>query len=1024
MQVSHLRAFVVAGLILLAPLAKAESGGILQRKFDHTAWRAREGAPTQIFALAQTNDGYLWLGTANGLFRFDGVHFELYRPPHDQRLLKVSVQSLLATPDGGLWVGYTLGGTSFIQDGQVQNLSMRSGTVWAFTLDSRGSLYAATSRGVFHYGSKGWGEPDESIGLNGAAYRFLVDSHGTVWMATDDFLYRKEVNQTRFEKTAINAGSNAGLALGPDGTVWITDGEGVRSVDESGKQPRYLAVGHYYDDLTFDHAGGLWAVSLLQGVVYAAHPGDALAAGITSIKAGVDGSTSHEGLSADTGNTVLTDREGNVWIATDDGLDRFREAALERAPLPSTYKGYALSPEPDGSMLIGTVTAGLQRLQLGKVSKVVAIPKEFTDQIECVLRAPDGKLWLGGSGVLGYLDHERFVSVPLSPRWKDAARDTQAMTVDHNGDLWMQIVAPLPLIRLHSGVWTPMDYPPGPKTAAVTLTTDHTGRVWAGYMDGLVAIYDKGQVTAFREKEGITVGNVTALYESGSQMWIGGERGLEANTDGHFVQAKFVGDQPITGISGLIRLADGSLWVNSLEGVLRVPSEEVEHFLSDPGYGMNYRIFGSLDGLYGKAPQLRPLPSIAQSPDGRLWFATANGAFWLDPSKLPSNKVLPPVHITAILADGASINPIGDVNLPKGTRNLEFDYTALSLTVPERVRFRYKLEGFDTDWQEAGTRRQAFYTHLPPAHYVFRVIACNDAGLWNNVGASLPLILPPTFLQSWYFKALAGFLAIFALWALVLYRIRQTAKAVRGRLYERFSERERIARDLHDTFFQGIQGLLLSFQSASRGLPSEDPTRKSFEETLAQSDRVMLEGRELVLDLRMRSVEGNELNREIEVAVVNSAKHSSAECRFHVSGEAKPMNGVVSEELYKISREALNNACRHSEATSIEIRVAYMESGPEIVIQDNGVGISREVLDRGGVPNHWGLPGIRERAKKIGGTVVIESAPGEGTRVRVTVPATTAYQTSIPVERRSVLDRLLGRDIELEIPREELKSSL
>jgi signal transduction histidine kinase/ligand-binding sensor domain-containing protein len=983
-------------LLTLCTSGIAVASELSLRQFDHTAWTLHDGAPSETFAVTQTTDGFLWLGTANGLFRFDGVHFELYQPAHGQQLPKVSVQSLLAMPDGGLWIGYTLGGASFLKSGAVENhenlLENRSGTIWSMAADADSSIWAATANGLVRISSGEWRDLDGYSGFDAAAaYHLFRDARGTLWVATEDVVYLLRRGSKTFIKTDFDAGPDATFAQSADGRLWVSTAHGVSALTEhDGKldKPRYVAMVSDLDDLHVDDDGALWAISTQSGVTRIPAPDDVLKLPAASRASRLERFDSTHGLSSDRGIAAFKDREGNIWVATADGVDRFRIRALNPAPLPSTFGFFALSAADDGSLLIGTESDGLQRLTATGTEKVANVPIE---RIACLLKAPDGKLWLGGMAELGYLDHGKFVAVPLPDELQDRNRDMQAMTMGPQGDLWVQNVSTHPIMRLHGKQWTPVTRPPhaGP---AVTMMADHQGRVWAGFMDNRLMLYDADKNLELGSAQGLAVGNVTALYESGQQVWVGGEKGLQVFQDDKPATAHFSGQEAIHGISGILRLEDGSLWLNSLPGVVQVPADEVEHFLRDPHYAMRYTLFNYLDGLSGKAPQLRPLPSITQTRDGRLWFATTNGAVSIDPRHIPKNRVVPPVSITEVRADEQSTEWISTVQLPKGTQNLEIDYTALSLSIPDRVRFRYRLDGFENDWQDADTRRQALYPHLPAGHYWFHVIASNNDGLWNETGAVLAIDLPPTFLQSLYFKALIVLLAIAALWAFYNIRLRRATAKTRARLYERFSERERIARDLHDTFFQGIQGLLLSVQSASRHLPAGDPTRKALEKTLLQSDQVMLQGRELVLDLRTQSTGINELGDDLKAAAAEFAPLCAAEFHLEIEGRPRALNSLVSDELYKLAREALNNAFRHARASRIDIQIRYLRNELALCVRDNGCGIDTKVLDQGGVTNHWGLPGMKERAAKIGADATILNRSEGGCEVHVRLSSRLAYR--------------------------------
>jgi signal transduction histidine kinase len=447
-------------------------------------------------------------------------------------------------------------------------------------------------------------------------------------------------------------------------------------------------------------------------------------------------------------------------------------------------------------------------------------------------------------------------------------------------------------------------------------------------------------------------------------------------------------------VSGVLETENGDLWMNGFSGITHVPAGELAHWLRDPKYTVSGEHLDALDGLPGLSAERIPEPSLAESSDGRLWFATTRGIAWLDPAALHQNRnrLPPPVLISSVLANGKPYPASSDLILPAHTERLEINYTALSLAVPERVLFRYKLENVDPDWQDVGTRRQAFYTRLPPGNYRFRVIACNNDGVWNETGASLGITIRPAFYQTWWFIALAALAAAALLWWAVRLRIAGIAHRLQERLAERLAERERIARELHDTLLQSLFGLTLRFHTAASQLAPGDPAREALDDALQQSDKVMQEGRERVLNLRARHTEIASLADALtEIANQLRAIHPA---HFHISvqGRPRPLDPVVREEIFLIGREALSNAFTHSEAQNIMVEIAYQGGALHLSVSDDGRGIDESVLKAGYRSGHWGLPGMRERANKMRGDLRVgrwnESG---GTRIDLYVPASIVY---------------------------------
>ena len=396
--------------------------------------------------------------------------------------------------------------------------------------------------------------------------------------------------------------------------------------------------------------------------------------------------------------------------------------------------------------------------------------------------------------------------------------------------------------------------------------------------------------------------------------------------------------------------------------------------------------------LDGVAPQLRPVPSAVEGGDGRVWFTTSKGAYWIDPKHIHRNMLPPTVLIQGLTSGGASYSLANDVRLPEHTTDLEIDYTALSLSIPSRVRFKYKLDGVDTDWKDAGNRRRAYYTNVPPGPHKFQVIAANEDDVWNNIGASAGFVVAPAFYQTRAFYTLCALGVMTLLWQLYRVRSHQLTQRVRRELSARIDERERIARDLHDTLLQSTQGLILLFQSFAARLSRPDPMRTQMEQALDQADHLLNEARDRVGDLRTTGLES-----DISLAItrVGDELFSGTPVHFRLTtlGVPRPLVSTVADDLYRIGREALTNAARHAQASDVEIDVVYEPAQFQLRIRDNGKGLDPSVMALNGRPHHYGLQGMRERAARIGGSFNMWSRDSAGIEIEVCVPAASAYDS-------------------------------
>jgi signal transduction histidine kinase len=392
-------------------------------------------------------------------------------------------------------------------------------------------------------------------------------------------------------------------------------------------------------------------------------------------------------------------------------------------------------------------------------------------------------------------------------------------------------------------------------------------------------------------------------------------------------------------------------------------------------------------------------PQVTKSTDGKLWFSAGDGGVsFVDPSRLAFNNFPPPVHIEQLIVDRKAYDAISDesgsLRLPPLIRDLQIDYTALSLVAPEKIRFRYKLEGRDNDWQEVTDRRQVFYNDLPPGNYRFRIIASNNNGVWNETGTYVDFNIAPAYYQNAWFRVAIVVLFLLAIGAIYQMRLQQVARQVRARMEERLEERERIARDLHDTLLQSVQGLILKFHAVSKQIPADTPAYHALEKTLDHADEVLAEGRDSIRNLRVNSASISDLPAAFRSVAEETSQGRDAIFKTVVEGRVRDLHPLVLEECYCIGREAIINALSHSDGEHVEAEIAYDSREFRLRVRDDGRGINPRILEAGGRAGHWGLQGMHERAQKIGGQLKFWSRPETGTEVELTVPAATAYGNS------------------------------
>ena len=979
----------------------------------HTQWSAPEGAPTGIEALTQTRDGFLWLGTEAGLFRFDGVTFERISEVGGTPLMSHDLYILYAAADGGLWIGYRFGGASYLKDGHLTNYGPAEGLPVAsasgFVQDENGTTWVSTSRGLYWLDHRTWRLASEDSNIpRGFVFGLLLDRDNVLWAIANNSIYYRRPGQHRFEMLDVDLGDieTTQVIRGPDGIARLFSYASreqyglleLRVPDEAGgfvaHWDKRIAPPGIYSIGMFDTDGNLWVTDTDGIRRYPALDKNATEAQWQHSR------TDFVPLTAKHAYQILEDREGNIWVSTSGGIERLRAPALVKVPLQTDSMFFPMAPAAHGGMWIGTSQGNIYRFSAsGKERIANGTPMSLLDGL---YSDASGDLWAGGMDSLWHLVGDRWERSPRPPVKTGGTGNIQSLTKDASGAMWVSVVR-VGVYRVVDGKWTLWggrgDLPPEPAT---TLVSDQSGRLWLGYVDGRVGVLkDNSQLTLYSPAQTRMPGPILAFAQQGNRIWIGGEKGLTWYDGATFHPVTGYGRGAFTLVSGIVISTGGDVWLNSADGVIHIAASEIQRLFANPDYPVRYEQLTYLDGLPGTPMAIRPLPTAAASGDGRIWFSTSNGVVWTDPKRIERNEVVPTVSIRSIVADGKAY-PTGTsaspTRLPPRTRNLQIAYTAPSLTIPERVSFRYRLEGNDTDWQDVGTRREAYFTDLKPGDYRFQVIASNNDGVWNETGTTAQFILPPTFLQTRWFLALCLTAGLAALWVLFLLRLRQVKARLRWRLEERLVERERIARELHDTFLQGVQGLMLRFQSAMERIPPSEPARALMEEALDRADGVLADGRDAVTNLRVSSHSSADLPSSLKMHGERLAEDYGGDFSVSVDGEPRKLHPVVKDETYRIGAEALINAFQHAHAQHIRLQIIYGRKSLLLRVSDDGCGFDSEHLPSG----HWGLTGMSERSVRIHGQLIIRSQPLGGSVVQLEIPARIAFKQP----ERARLDKL------------------
>ena len=987
---------LMGGLIglLLCHGALALDRDLSIAQFHHTSWTAKDGAPIGTRTMEQTPDGWLWLGGPGGLVRFDGVRFETFQPLPGEEFASNSVSRIEAGPNGELWIGLMSGGVSLLKEGHLTHSGPKDGldavspTMIRAALD--GAVWATTGSALFRFDGKHWERVGADWNLNLKLFTGIaVDGRGTLWLSHSegvDFLRR---GSRRFEAGLPPEPSEALGSQVIDGVIWKVGRRVLRRVPDVGAgamaAPPLLPASAYrrrQSSALIDQDLNLWTVYCPAGLCRTRLP-QKLLGDVVELPAVEETFKAGDGLSGDSGSMLLEDQDGSIWVATKTGLDRFRRSSLTPIVLPGNATSFSLVATPANSVWVTAYTPEPPRMwALDRNAVAIDAPDE---RILATYGDARGRMWFGGAEGLWEWSGSRFIGIE---RPKQALHQVvRAMASDKSG-LWVCFANAV--FRLEEGIWSDAQAWGLPQVPASSLAVDGSNTVWFGFGDGRILSLASGKVRTFDARDGVDVGAVTLLY-AGKTLYVAGDSAIDVLLGGRFHRLNAFDPQALAGVSGIVETADGDLWLNGRKGAVHIDAAEIAKFIGNPRYTVRHELFDIQDGYPGIANVRYPQPSAIVGTDGRLWFAGVTGVAWLDPRRIKRYPRPPGVAVVGMLAAGTSYPVADGAELPQRTTSVQFQYTALGLTIPERARFRYRLDGIDTDWREPDARRETGYTNLSPGTYRFRVIAANEAGVWSDSGASLAFSIQPTPFQTLWFKGLCALAVLIAAWLLYKLRVRQLTTHTREKMQERLVERERIARELHDTLLQGIHGLILRFQVATERIAPDDPARATMESALQRADKVLLEGRDRVADLREHTEHTNELHQALNEVGAELSRDYSSDFRLTVDGAPRELHQVAREEIQSIASEALLNAFRHAKAHRIELELRYAYRELRVRVHDDGMGIDPDILKRGR-QGHWGLSGMRERAQRIGGSLSVQSAVGEGTQVELRLSSRLAYQ--------------------------------
>ena len=974
-------------------------------QYAHNAWTIRDGFfKGNIYSIAQTPDGYLWLGTEFGLFRFDGVRSIPWQPPAGQHLPDNNIHRVLAARDGTLWIG-TFAGLAMWSGGKLTpRPELGGGVVTSLIEDREGTVWAGA-----------WGSPNgrlcamrsgsaQCYGEDGAFGRLVSalneDSSGTLWVGAQSGLWRwKPGPPKRYATPQLQISD---LSKVEDGRLLIAVyGAGLMQLagDTLESYPIRGAISTNgllqnrdvnSNRLLQDRDGGLWIGTVERGLIHVHH-------GRTDVF------TRSNGLSGDVIFSLFEDREGNVWVTTTGGLDRFRELPVATFSVKqglSSDATQSVLAATDGSVWIGTHD-GLTRWQNGQNAtfhKANGLPD---DAMQSLFQDDHGRIWVSTARGLAYFQDGRFVAV-------NGVRggEVYGITGDTAGNLWLsEDQGLLHFVEGHLVEQIPWSELGRRENASVLLSDREHGGVWLGFwLGGGVSYFKDRQLRlSYTVANGLAEGHVPDLrFDRDGALWAATEGGLSRIKDGRIATLTSRNGLPCNTIHWTIEDDDRSFWLYTPCGLVRIARTELDAWIAEPKRRIETSAWDAGDGVRLRSvAATRYTPRVAKSTDGKLWFVTNDGVQVLDPQHLTVNKLAPPVRIEEIIADHKIYwqnlpgGGVWNLRLPPRTRDLQIDYTALSLVAPEKMQFRVKLEGQDKDWRVPVNPRHTHYTNLPPGPYRFRVIASNNSGVWNELGDTLEFSVAPAYYQTNWFRALCAAAFLAALWAAYQSRVRQLRREFNTAIEARVSERTRIARELHDTLLQSLQALLFQYQAA-RNLFAAGSERamQVLDASLDRTEQAIAESRDAIRDIRSDIVAQNVLPELLTRAGTELAQSQADQdvptFGLTVEGELRTLTPTIREETYRIALELLRNAFRHAKAHRIETEIRYDDDMLRLRIRDDGKGMDLKVLQGDG-SGHWGLRGVRERAQRIGAKLDVWSEAGAGAEFQLTVPAGVAY---------------------------------
>jgi len=945
-------------------------------RYGRQTWQTENGIPQNtVHAIVQSHDGYIWLGTEGGLVRFDGLKFFVYDTQNTPKLRSNNIRALLEDRQGALWIG-TADGLARFKDAEFSTFTADQGlpgnSILSIYEDRSGALWVVTADGLAQYRGDHFSSYTDQKNSPGSSVRAITeDGNGAFWIGTGEglklFAHGGFADLTP-EQTSPKSNVTT-LLTDRSGRIWIGTPGGV-AVYQQGRFQTYGVrdglPGKRIIAIYQDREGSTW-VSTDRGIARIMHDR-------------IDRFAPNDSLSGDLVLSFYEDREGNLWLGTESGgLTVLRD---EKFVTYTTKEGLSddlvrcVFQNRQGTIWLGTNSHGLNRFENHKFSSVGAKDGLSSDVILALAEDSSGNLLVGTPDGLNLFRNGRDTIISSADGLADDF--VRSIYKDADGSLWIGT-------RRGLSHWSQGKFKTYTQTDGLgsdligALLRDSRNDLWIATLHGLTR-FTNGKFKNYTVSDGLSSNVITALYEDGAgSLWIctqgGGLNRLRNNRITRYPSKLGLPEV----IYGILEDAHQNLWLASTNGIFRVNKSDLNQFAEAKTNKVALVAYGTADGLRVSECSGGGHPAAWKSKDGMLWFSTLKGVAVIDPEHAKLNLVPPPVALESVSIDDQMFDPGKATDVPPGRSRFAFEYAGLSFVSPQTVRFKYKLEGFDRNWIDAGTRRAAYYTNIPPGRYRFRVSARNNDGVWNESGASFAFQLRPHFYQTYWFDFLILLTLALVAYETYRWRVRQVEAQFRAVL----AERNRIAREIHDTLAQGFVAVSVRLELIARMLSiSTESAREQLKVASALVQDSLAEARRSIWELRSQRAEDEDLASRLSKLVKQVISTSAVKVEFQVIGAYRPLRPRVENELLRIAQEAIANVVRHADAKQIKIDLSFDAKKLKMTIVDDGRGFTRQE-NSSGPDGHFGLKGMHERAEQIDAELIVKSAPGHGTQVSV-----------------------------------------